>query len=333
MLHCRQESGQHLLGGKGWGWHKQNLRHLQHVWCWNHSLVTYSWKVSKGLQKTNSRWPKEVLCSLHKDSGVKKRIIMCTLSWEVWRVGHLTLPLSRAGVFWGVCGKGCVCVCVCVCKNEAEMEDTRILGTVWKEMQNGVCSGSSYKDINPRDSWKALFPAEVFTRRSKIPQGIGTICITICCCLSRDPKDRIPLEKNPQFWVQPVVEESIGVQFVEEEEGVTPLQHYFAQEINKTLKLPLLPSICFSILVVGGVLFFFNFATGPHKHFSYSLLPLIFVCFAFIFGDPPNSKVSPFPFNFTILPFHPVQWSGLKHEKVSSPSCKLGKIILILSWR
>ena len=297
MLHCRQESGQYLLGGKGWGWHKQNLRHLQHVWCWNHSLVTYSWKVSKGLQKTNSRWPKEVLCPLHKDSGVKKRIIMCTLSWEVWRVGHSTLPLSRADVFWGVCQKE---KHLCVCgKNEAEMEDTRVLGTVWKEMQNGVCSGGSYKDINPRDSWKALFPAEVFTRHSKILQGIGTICITICCCLSGDPKDRIPLEKNPQFWVQPVVEESIGVQFVGEEEGLTPLQHYFAQEINKTLKLPLLPSICFSILVVGGVLFFFfNFATGPYKHFSYSLLPLIFVCFAFIFGDPPNSKVSPFPFFF-----------------------------------
>ena len=129
MLHCRQESGQHLLGGKGWGWHKQNLRHLQHVWCWNHSLVTYSWKVSKGLQKTNSRWPKEVLCSLHKDSGVKKRIIMCTLSWEVWRVGHLTLPLSRAGVFWGVCGKGCVCVCVCVCKNLTATTVVRNLAT------------------------------------------------------------------------------------------------------------------------------------------------------------------------------------------------------------
>ena len=49
--------------------------------------------------------------------------------------------------------------------------------------------------------------------------------------------------------------ESTGVQFVGEEEGVTPLQHYFAQEIDKTLKLPLLPGICFSILVVGGVRF------------------------------------------------------------------------------
>lgn len=146
--------------------------------------------------------------------------------------------------------------CVCVCKNEAEMEDTRVLSTVWKER---CLLWWLYKDINPRgDSWKALFPAEVFTRHSKIPQGIGTICITICCCLSGDPRDRIPLEKNAQFWVQPVVEESIGVQFVGKEEGVTPLQHYFAQEINKTLKLPLLPSICFSILVVGGVLFFFQ---------------------------------------------------------------------------
>ena len=142
-------------------------------------------------------------------------------------------------------------MCVCVCKYEAEMEDTRVLGTVWKEMQNAVCSGGSIKISTQEKTAEKRFSQQ---RHSKIPQGIGAICITICCCLSGNPRDRIPLEKNPQFWVQPIVE-STGVQFVGEEEGVTPLQHYFAQEINKTLKLPLLPSICFSILVVGGVLF------------------------------------------------------------------------------
>lgn len=47
MLHSRQEPWQYLVGGKGWGWHKQSWRRLQHVRCWKHSLITYSWKDSK----------------------------------------------------------------------------------------------------------------------------------------------------------------------------------------------------------------------------------------------------------------------------------------------
>ena len=47
----------------------------------------------------------------------------------------------------GVCQneKALGCLGVCMCKNEAEIEDTRILGTVWKVMQNAACSGRSIK--------------------------------------------------------------------------------------------------------------------------------------------------------------------------------------------
>lgn len=204
------------------------------------------------------------------------------------------------------------------------MEDTRVLGTVWKER---CLLWWLYKDINQEKTAEKRFPAEVFTRHSKIPQGIGTICITICCCLSGDPRDR-SLRRNHSsesslLWRRALVFSLRG------KRRSNPSSALLCTGNQQDPQALSLPSICFSILVVGWCpFFFFNFATGPHRHFSYSLLPLIFVCFAFIFGDPPNSKVSPIPFNFTILPLHPGQGSGLKHEKVSSPSCKLGKIIL-----
>lgn len=196
-----------------------------------------------------------------------------------------------------------------------------------------------YKDINPGgDSWKALFPAEVFTRGSKIPQGIGTICITICCCLSGDPRDRILIEKNPQFWVQPIVETDIGVQFVGAEEGGPPVQHYFVTGNQWDPHVSSSPKHLFFYIGGGWCPFSFStFGTGPHGHFPYSLLLLTFVvCFVFIFGDPPNSKVSPFPFCFTILPFHPGQWLGLVHKNSVLHLVNLGRLSLFFhedEWR
>lgn len=104
---------------------------------------------------------------------------------------HSAFAPSKSGAFWGVSeGKD---TWVYVYKSETEMEGPGTWGTVWKETQHAVCSGRSIKISTLEETAEKLrFPAEVFERHSKIPQGIGTICITMCCGFSGDPKDPSP---------------------------------------------------------------------------------------------------------------------------------------------
>lgn len=118
--------------GQGWEKHKQNLRWFQHVWCWKHSLVTYSWKDSKWLHKANSRQLKEVLCSIDKEGTGKKRMT-CNFPSEAWREAFDSMSF-QGWCLLECCQKekalgGCVCVCVKVRQKWKTLELWALCGT------------------------------------------------------------------------------------------------------------------------------------------------------------------------------------------------------------
>lgn len=64
------------------------------------------------------------------------------------------------------------------------------MSTVWNKHADSVCCSGSIKISSQEETAVKLFPAEMASRRHRASLlGIGTICITMQCCLPRDPKE------------------------------------------------------------------------------------------------------------------------------------------------
>lgn len=170
-------------------------------------------------------------------------------------------------------------------------------------MQNAVCSGCSMKISPQEETAESTSPSRGFHQAQQNPLWVATICITICCCLSGTQEWDTFRENTTCF---------SGAHYREgdcrsvcggwEERTLPHFSITLPNEINETLLVAI-----FSILAQTLILFL-NMLS-PH---------IFIVCFAFIFGEPPNSNpFPPFPVHFTILSFHPGHWLGMVPELFS----------------
>lgn len=138
----------------------------------------------------------------------------------------------------------------------------------------------------------------------------------MCCCLSGDPKDWIPLEKTPHFSVQPIAKKGITIQFVGPEKGgpVPSFSVTLPQRINETLLVPL-PKHLFCH--IDDILFFFFAPTVAQVLIC---TPPKFILFLSLRIHSAPKFPIPFSLPYPALSFR--LGFRIMHDTFSSPSCE-----------
>lgn len=118
-----------------------------------------------------------------------------TFPLESWNVAFNFLSIQdwcslqcvrgKRHLVWGVY------MCVSVCKSEAKMEDTRTLATVWKKMQNAVCSCCSIKISTQEETAEKCFSQQRGLHKAQWdPTGnSNNLHNNVLLLIREDPKD------------------------------------------------------------------------------------------------------------------------------------------------